>query len=154
MAESRAQRMQVVLTLAVRQEDEAAQKLSQFREQLAQEERQLVELQDYAAQYLHAQGNLRQGVVASELINYSSFINRVNLACRDQESKVERYKQLMDNLQQQWRVKHQKRKSIEDLIDRMKREDDHLLDKRLQKEMDELSSQQLQRNSGSTDNGI
>lgn len=154
MAESRAQRMQVVLTLAVRQEDEAAQKLGQFREQLAQEERQLVELRDYAAQYLNAQGALREGVLASELINYSGFIGRVNEACRDQETKVERFKHLLDNLQQQWRAKHQKRKSIEDLITRMKQEDDRLLDQRLQKEMDELSSQQLQRKSDHADGSV
>lgn len=147
MAESRAKRMQVVLTLAVRQEDESAKKLSQFREQVAQEERQLVELRDYAAQYLNAQGALRQGVLASELINYSGFISRVNEACRDQETKLERLRHLLENLQQQWRIKHQKRKSIEDLISRMQQEDDLLIDKRLQKEMDELSSQQLLRNS-------
>lgn len=147
MAESRAKRMQVVLSLALRQEDEAAKKLGQFREQLAQEERQLVELRDYADQYLHTQGALREGVLAHELINYSSFINRVNEACREQEAKVERYKVLFQSLQQQWRIKHQKRKSIEDLISRLQREDNLLLDKRLQKEMDELSSQQLQRQS-------
>lgn len=145
MAESRAKRMQVVLTLAVRQEDEAAKKLSQFREQVAQEERQLVELRDYAAQYLHAQGELRQGIFAHELINYSTFINRLNEACHEQGTKVERYKTILESLQQQWRVKHQKRKSIEDLIARLQQEDNFLFDKRLQKEMDELSSQQLQR---------
>ena len=150
MAESRAKRMQVVLTLAERQEEEAAKKLSQFRDQLAQEERQLVELRDYANQYLYAQGELRQGVLAHELINYSTFINRLNEACREQETKVERYKVILDSLQQQWRVKHQKRKSIEELIARLQQEDNLLLDKRLQKELDELSSQALQRQS---DNG-
>ncbi|MGV8836174.1 flagellar export protein FliJ [Cellvibrio sp.] len=150
MAESRAKRMQVVLTLAVRQEDEAAKKLSQFREQLAQEELQLADLREYAAQYLHAQGELRKGVLAHELINYSTFINRLNEACREQDAKVQRYKAIFESLQQQWRVKHQKRKSIEDLISRLQQEDNLLLDKRLQKELDELSSQQLQRQS---DNG-
>lgn len=145
MAESRAKRMQVVLTLANRQEDEAAKKLSQFRDQLAQEELQLADLRDYAAQYLHAQGELRQGVLAHELINYSTFINRLNEACREQEAKVERYRKIQETLQQQWRIKHQKRKSIEDLITRLQQEDNLLLDKRLQKEMDELSSQQVQR---------
>lgn len=147
MAESRAKRMKVVLTLAERQEDDAAKKLSQFRDQLALEERQLMELRDYANQYLHAQGELREGVLAHELINYSSFINRLNEACREQETKVERYKVILDSLQQQWRVKHQKRKSIEELIARLQQEDNLLLDKRLQKELDELSSQQLQRQS-------
>lgn len=149
MAESRAKRMQVVLSLALRQEDEAAKKLSQFRDQLAQEERQLAELRDYADQYLTVQGALREGILAHELINYSSFINRVNAACNEQANKVERYKVLFESLQQQWRLKYQKRKSIEDLIARLQREDNLLLDKRLQKEMDELSSQQLQRQSDS-----
>lgn len=147
MAVSRAKRMQVVLTLAVRQEDESAKKLSQFRDQLAQEQRQLEELRDYAAQYLQAQGALRQGVLAHELINYSSFINRLNEACREQEAKVARFLAIQENLLQHWRSKHQKRKSIQDLINRLEREDNLLLEKRLQKELDELTSQQLQRQS-------
>ncbi|MFC3115374.1 flagellar export protein FliJ [Cellvibrio fontiphilus] len=145
MAESRAKRMQVVLTLAQKQEDEAANKLSQFREQLAQEQRQLVELRDYATQYLHAQGALREGILAHELINYSSFIHRLNEACTEQEAKVARMTKLLDSLQQQWRVKHQKRKSIEELIVRLQHEDELIADKRLQKELDELSAQQLLR---------
>jgi flagellar FliJ protein len=148
MAESRAKRMQVVLTLAVRQEDDAAKKLSQFREQLAQEEQQLADLRDYAAQYLHAQGSLREGVMAQELINYSSFINRLHEACTEQEAKIARYLVMQENLLKQWRIKHQKRKSIEDLITRLEQEDNLILEKRLQKELDDLTSQQLQRQSG------
>lgn len=144
MAESRAKRMKVVLTLAERQEEDAAQKLSQFRDQLAQEEHQLRELRDYAQQYLSAQGSLRQGIHAHELINYSSFIHRLNEACNEQESKVVRMQGMLANLQKQWQVRHQKRKSIEDLIKRLQHEDDVILDKRLQKELDELSSLQLQ----------
>ena len=148
MAESRAKRMQVVLTLAVRQEDEAAEKLRQFRDQLAQEERQLQDLRDYANQYLQAQGGLRQGVLAHELINYSSFIHRLNEACTEQETKVQRMQSLLANLQKQWQIKHQKRKSIEDLIKRLQHDDDVILEKRLQKELDELSSLQLRHRSG------
>lgn len=151
MAESRAKRMQVVLTLAIRQEDDAAKKLGQFRDQLAQEERQLTELRDYAMQYLDAQGALRQGVLAHELINYSTFIGRLNEACSEQEVKVERFKSLLESVQQQWRIKHQKRKSIEDLIIRLQEEDNLILDKRMQKDMDELSAQLLRRQSDNPD---
>ncbi len=148
MAESRAKRMKVVLTLAERQEEDAAQKLRQFRDQLAQENRQLQELRDYSKQYLDAQGGLRQGVFAHELINYSSFIRRLNEACNEQEAKVVRMQGMLTNLQNQWQIKHRKRKSIEDLIKRLQHEDDLLLDKRLQKELDELSSLQLQHRAG------
>lgn len=145
MVESRAKRMQVVLTLAVRQEDEAAKKVGEVRDQIAKEERQLADLRDYAAQYLQAQGALREGILAHELINYSSFINRLNEACGEQEAKVNRYQAVLESLKKQWRILHQKRKSIEDLITRLQHEDNLLLDKRLQKELDELSSQQFRR---------
>lgn len=143
MAESRAKRMKVVLTLAERQEEDAAEKLRQYRDQVALEERQLQELRDYATQYLQAQGGLREGILPHELINYSSFIHRLNEACTEQEGKVLRMQSLMSNLQKQWQIKHQKRKSIEDLIKRLQHEDDAILEKRLQKELDELSSLQL-----------
>jgi flagellar FliJ protein len=147
MAESRAKRMQVVLTLAVRQEEDAAKKVGEVRDQVVKEERQLADLRDYAAQYLQAQGALRGGVSASELINYSTFINRLNEACVEQDAKVQRYRSALESIQKQWRILHQKRKSIEDLIARLQQEDNILLDKRLQKEMDELSSRQFQRRS-------
>lgn len=143
MGESRAKRMKVVLVLAERQEDEAAEKLRQFRDQVALEERQLQELRDYAKQYLDAQGGLRQGITAHELINYSTFIHRLNEACTEQEGKVVRMQGMLANIQKQWQIKHQKRKSIEDLIKRLQHEDDVMLDKRLQKELDELSSLQM-----------
>lgn len=145
MAESRAKRMQVVASLAKKQEDDAANKLSQYREQVGQEQRQLAELRDYASQYLNAQSVLREGVLAHELINYSSFIHRLNEACTEQETKVARMAKQLEALQQQWRFKHQKRKSIEDLIVRLQQEDNLIADKRLQKELDELSAQQLLR---------
>jgi len=145
MAESRSKRMQVVLTLAVRQEETAAKKVVEVRDQLTKEERQLAELRDYAAQYLQAQSELRDGILASELINYSTFIGRLNEACTEQETKVKRYQVALESIQKQWRMLHQKRKSIEDLITRLQHEDNLLLDKRLQKELDELSSQQFLR---------
>lgn len=142
MAESRSKRMQVVLTLAVRQEETAAKKVAEVRDQVTREERQLADLRDYAAQYLQAQSELREGILASELINYSTFIGRLSEACAEQETKVKRYQAALESIQKQWRVLHQKRKSIEDLITRLQHEDNLLLDKRLQKELDELSSQQ------------
>lgn len=142
MAESRAKRMQVVAILAKKQEDAAANSVNLYRTQITQEQRQLQDLCDYAEQYLQAQSVLREGVLAHELINYSSFINRLNEACREQEAKVMRMGRQLQALEQQWRVKQQKRKSIEELIQRLQQEDNLLADKLLQKELDELSAQQ------------
>lgn len=140
MAESRAQRMQVVLQLAKRQEEAAAQKLSQCREQLLTEQRQLQQLQDYAAQYHQDYAN-QQSVLAHQLINYSGFVVRLGDLCREQEAKLRRLQLTMGQLQSLWHSAYQKCRSIADLIARLEQEDAQLHDKRQQKIMDEFSAQ-------------
>ncbi|ACE83678.1 flagellar export protein FliJ [Cellvibrio japonicus] len=145
MAESRAQRIRVVLTLAQRQEDTAAERLGQYRDQVRGEEEQLAQLRDYAAQYTQDYASQRQGIYAHQLMNYSGFVARLGELCREQEAKLKRMQLTLNKMQEQWRQCHQKRKSIEDLIERFKREDAVLLDKRLQKELDELTTQKFSR---------
>jgi flagellar protein FliJ len=141
MAESRAKRMQVVLTLAEREEEQAGQQLSQCQAQVAAEVEQLRQLDEYAAQYLTVYGERKTGIRPHELIAYSGFIQRLGEAKKEQEGRLKRIQAQMDKLQQAWRVAHQKCKSIKELIDRLKLEESTLIDKRLQKEMDELVGQ-------------
>ncbi len=140
MARTRSQRMQIVLTLAQKAEDEAAQKVKQQAELLKQEAQQLDELKSYSGQYLQAYANLRDGVSAQEMINYSGFIGRLADAIKEQENKKERIQQGLDKLKQIWAERHQKRKALNDLIDRLKKEESTVLEKLLQKEMDELAN--------------
>lgn len=141
MAESRAKRMQVVLTLAERAEEQAGQELSQCQAQLSAEEEQLRQLDEYAAQYLAVYGCRKTGVRPQELIAYSGFIQRLGDARKEQEGRLKRVQAQLERLRQAWRIAHQKCESIKDLIQRLKLEESALLDKRLQKEMDELVSQ-------------
>lgn len=146
MAESRAQRMKIVLLVAKRHEDEVAQRLGGLNEQLSVESAQLQALEEYQEQYLQAQGAVRAGVRVDELINYTNFIGRLGEACRDQSTKIERLQRQLGMAQQEWREKHHKRKNLEDLIARLERDETVQIDRRLQKELDELSAQQLLRN--------
>lgn len=145
MAESRAKRIQVVLTLAQQQEDVAAKRLGLFRDQLTAEENQLQQLREYADQYMRDYAGRRQGVYAHQLINFSDFVHRLGDVCKEQETKVAQMQLTWKKLQEQWRKCHQKRKSIEDLIERFKVEESLLLDKQLQKELDELTTQKFAR---------
>jgi flagellar FliJ protein len=79
------------------------------------------------------------------LINYSGFVHRLGQLCKEQEVKLDRMQVIYKKLQEQWRISHQKRKSIEDLIERFKQEESLLLEKQLQKELDELSTQKFAR---------
>ena len=145
MAESRAKRIQVVLTLARQQEDTAAKRFSQYSDQLTQEQNQLGQLRDYANQYRSDYAGHRQGVYAYQLINYSGFLQRLEDLCKEQEIKVKHMEAMYQKLQEQWRQSHQKRKSIEDLIERFKLEESLQLEKQLQKELDELTTQKFAR---------
>ncbi len=145
MAESRAQRMQVVQTLAERNEQQVGKQLSQLTQQVAAEAEQLQQLDEYSAQYLTTYANRKTAVRPQELIAYSGFIQRLGAARKEQETRLERFKLQLMRLQQAWRVAHQKTESIKELIVRLQQEDNALVDKRLQKEMDELVGQAYSR---------
>ena len=145
MAESRAKRMQVVLTLAERNEQQAGQQLSQFTLQVDAEAEQLRQLDDYAAQYLNTYANRKTAVKPQELIAYSGFIQRLGEARKEQQTRLERFQLQLERLRQAWRIVHQKTESLKDLIVRLQQEDNALVDKRLQKEMDELVGQAYSR---------
>ena len=141
MAESRAKRMQVVLVLAERNEQQAGQKVSQYRQQLDAEAEQLRQLDDYANHYLQLYTDRKESVKAQELIAYSGFIQRLGLARKEQQAKLNKMEAALAQLQQAWQQAYQKRESIKDLIGRLQNEENQLVDKRLQKELDELVGQ-------------
>lgn len=147
MAEPRSKRMQIVLALADRHEQAAAQRLGSYREQVNAEQEQMRQLEEYAAHYLESYGSLKAGLYAQELISYSNFIQRLDGAKKEQRAKLDRMLQILEQVQQDWREKHQRRKSVQDLITRMRYEENDVLEKRLQKELDDLSAQQFQRQS-------
>lgn len=145
MADSRAKRMQVVLTLAERNEQQTGEQLRQFTVQVEAEAEQLRQLEEYAAQYLNSYSERKTSVRPQELIAYSSFIQRLGVARKEQQSRLDRFQLQLERYRQTWRIAHQKTESIKDLITRLQQEENALLDKRLQKEMDELVGQAYSR---------
>ncbi|MES2672683.1 MAG: flagellar export protein FliJ [Pseudomonadota bacterium] len=145
MVESRAKRLQVVLMLAERKEQEAGQQLSQQRALVTAEEQQLRELDEYAKQYLQNYAARKIDIRPHELIAYSSFIQRLGEACKEQQVKVERLIIILDKIQLRWRTAHHKCEAIKELILRLEHDENLLLDKRLQKELDDLTNQQYSR---------
>src|SRR3954470_19162624 len=141
MSESRAKRMKVVLTLTERSEEQAGQQLSQFTAQVDTEAEQLRQLDEYANQYLNIYADRKTAVRPQELIAYSGFIQRLGVARKEQQARLDRMQVQLDRYRQAWRVAHQKTESIKELIVRLQREENVLIDKRLQKEMDELVGQ-------------
>jgi len=145
MAESRSKRMQVVLTLTERSEQQAGEKLGQFTVQVDAEIEQLRQLDEYADQYLQVYSSRKVAVKPQELIAYSGFIQRLAEARKEQQARLERMQLQLERYRQAWRIAHQKTKSIKELITRLQHEENAGLDKRLQKELDELVGQAYSR---------
>jgi flagellar FliJ protein len=150
MAESRAKRMQVVLTLTERDEQQAGEQLSKFTAQVEAETEQLRQLDEYANQYLNTYAGRKTSVRPEELIAYSGFIQRLGVARKEQEARLGRMQIQLDRYRQLWRVAHQKTESIKELIARLQQEENALQDKRLQKELDELVGQAYSRREDQT----
>ena len=145
MAESRAKRMQLVLSLTERQEKDAAARVEECKTLLVQEQEQLQQLQDYSGQYMEAYADKSGSLQVQERINYSSFIQRLTVAIDEQRFKVERTAKVHEQALARWQDVYLRRKSISQLIERLQQEENALLDKRLQKELDELAAQQFNR---------
>jgi flagellar FliJ protein len=145
--ESRAKRLQIVLTLAQRHEQEAARQVAEARAQMEAEEAQLRQLEEYTEQYLQTYRTRTENVRAEDLMIYSSFIQRLNRVLAEQKIKLERVTAEYEQTLQQWREKYQRRQSIADLIARLEQEENTALEKRLQKELDDLTTQQFRNQS-------
>jgi len=137
--------MKIVLTLTQRHEQEAAKRVEECRELVAQEQAQLEQLESYSEQYMQTYVERSQFLSAQERMGYSGFIQRLTGAISDQQSKLARMNQVYEQALSQWRERYLKRESIANLITRLEQEDNALIEKRLQKELDELAAQQFNR---------
>ena len=142
MAEvKRSQRFKVVLQLAERQEQEAANQVGRYQQQLQRERQQLQQLHDYNLDYQKKFGSQTRGLRGADLISSRGFLARLATAESEQQANLERMQKTLESLQQTWRQKYHYRQSIENLIARFSQEESEELEKRLQKEFDDLAAQ-------------
>ncbi len=145
MAERRSERLKVVLMVAERDEQAAAARLGEAKQALEREDAQLGQLQDYQAQYLADYRQQRRGVDARALMSYSGFLQRLGEALSGQEQKRALVLQQLEQCRQQWQEKYHRRQSLEEMIERMRRDESAALEHRQQREVDDLAAQRMNR---------
>lgn len=141
MAESRAKRMKIVLILAEQREQAAARQLGEWRKQLVAEQAQLQQLTEYRDHYQQIYAERSQVRSANDLLTYSSFLQRLVVACAEQEQKIVLVQRQHDMSLQAWQRSYHRRQSIAQMIDRLQNDELLALEKRLQKELDEQATQ-------------
>lgn len=140
MAELRSKRLGVVLTLAEREEEKAATRLQQARAMLADERAQLAELEGYHEDYRAIIASQRQSISVQSLITYRHFLGELSRSVDAQQLKITQTDLQCQRLLQVWQQALHRKKSIEDLIARLRVEEDAVAEKRLQQVMDELTA--------------
>ncbi|RBP81775.1 flagellar export protein FliJ [Marinomonas rhizomae] len=104
-------RMQILVDLAKRKEDAAAQQLARDKAKVQYDEEKLNELREYAGQY-ESERNLL-GLSAYLTTNYQHFVSRVQQAIVQQEAAVGRSEQQADMSMRRWLQARSKTKSMD-----------------------------------------
>lgn len=133
--------LDLVLDLAKNLEDEAGQQLRDAQAQLEREKIQLVELQSYYQGYEQAFSQRIRGIKAASLMRDRAFLNQLSQLQKQQIQAIERASQLVNHKRNAWLEAHSKAQSLQELIDRQRRQADRELDKREQKLLDDWVQQ-------------
>ena len=104
-------RMQILVDLAKRKEDSAAQQLARDKAKVLYDEQKLQELREYAEQY-ESERNLL-GLGAYLTTNYQHFVTRVQQAIAQQEAAIGRSEQQADMSMRRWLQARTKTKSMD-----------------------------------------
>lgn len=141
---TRSKRMQPVLEVAARREQEAAKRLgdSQQRQQMA--EQRLQELIHYRDDYAR-QFNDGGSLTAARLQDYRIFLDRLNQAIEQQRLLVQRAIQDCEAQRRRWVEVHGRNQALDKVVSRYRSEERTQEDLREQKESDEHSNSVRQR---------
>lgn len=127
--------------MAVKAQQDVADLMAQQNQKVAVERDQLQQLQQYSEEYQQQVASNNKGLRAQELISSRAFLQRLTNLQVNQQQKIQQLSAVIDQLTAEWQKRYHRRKSIENLIERLKTEESAELDKQLQREIDELSSQ-------------
>lgn len=134
----KSQRMQVLVDLSQRKEEEVAKALAKDQARLQHDQQKLQELVDYAAQY-DEQRNLL-GLSPYLTTNYQHFVTRLQQAIKQQEQQVKRSQQQVNMALKRWQDARAKTKGMDWLKEKSIHEEVAFADKQEQKQIDELSN--------------
>ncbi len=134
----RSQRLKVVIDMIHREEDQERQKLGELRTQLQAAEAKIEQLVAYQRQY---QNELRASHATVQSIRhiqtYHLFISRLGTAIEQQQQQTLLIRQHMDAQTLVWQKIYQKRKNMEDYIERCRTEEQLEDDKKEQRSLDD-----------------
>ncbi|MFD2229914.1 flagellar export protein FliJ [Alkalimarinus sediminis] len=136
----RSKRLQVVLELAKRKEDEALKAMQASQQNLRMQHDKLQELIRYQQEYQQAlRDAFSTGATAANCATYQHFLSQVGGAIEQQQQVVSLAEEQLNKAKEHWQTLYEKQKGMGGLIDRFRDEEDLEIEKKEQKMIDELS---------------
>lgn len=131
--------MAPVLELANREVREAADRLGAIQQKLEQEQFKAQQLREYSQETLDSIGTTRT-VDMQTMIRQRGFAERMETACLQQEAAIARVQQVYEQALEQWQLKSQKEKKLNELVQQYRDDEQFDRDKKEQAMIDDLTS--------------
>ncbi len=145
--QKRSRRLQIVLDLIAREEDQERQLLGQLRSQLQASDAKIDQLVAYQRQY---QEDLRSTSASVKSVRHIQtfhvFISRLGTAIEQQQQQSLLLKQKLDVQTGKWQTVYQKKKNMEEYIERCKNEEQVEEDRKEQRQLDDAAHRRPHRN--------
>ena len=136
----RSKRLAVVLDLAERAKDQAAQEFELARQQCLQEEQKLTQLIDYYRDYQQSFA-LKKNLRVEELVKQRGFLEQLAQAQKQQQALIRSAQATLETKRVAWQKCHIKHKNLAELINRYRGQEELALSKKEQKMLDEWFQQ-------------
>jgi len=144
----KSQRLKVIVDLNAESEKKALQELGRAQTKKRELETQLENLKQYRQEYSGQYQSISEaGVNISKLLEFRSFISKLDKVIKDQEQAISGLESELILLRKTWERQHQKTKSLQKVCDSAKAEEVKKENKREQNEQDERATRSG-RNSG------
>ncbi|MFT7559279.1 MAG: flagellar FliJ protein [Flavobacteriales bacterium] len=143
MAELRSKRLAIVVQLAKKEEDSAADVFSLCQQALALEQKRLADIDEYYASYEETIASQRMGLHGDQLQHSRAFLAQLNVARTQQRNTIIQAESTFKRRQSEWQVLRLKHQSLLDYVERLRQEELAVLDKQAQSVSDDLAAQRF-----------
>ena len=135
----KSKRFEPIQEIASSSADDLSRAMGEAGRKVADIERQLQQLQSYRDEYLRNSTQSAAAIDAVKLQNYRSFLDRLGEALRQHLKSLENARAEYERRRAAWSEKRIEAESLGRVVDRFRKEEQHLADRREQREGDDAA---------------
>lgn len=142
----RSKRLEVVLTLEERKEQEALERMGQARKQVDEHKAQVENLERYQQEYRNQIRASQQGVVAvARLQAWQSFIAQLDQVIAQQQRQLVQAEQVFESRRREWQQAWERKRGMEKYVESCRQQEQRERDSAEQKLADEAAGRAFAR---------